>query len=244
MKKNSRSKLNKGKTLGIVAATLATISLAGVGYASWNIVDNGKKTYTGVVNVTIGEVVDGSTVSIVSFAPQTSDILRFDSRPREDEMGKTYLFSNVTEKNEDLSVTMNLTVKALASSLTNRTVYYGVKINGYNETNGFGLAIKNNWIAKPGNLGTTTYPTNTSGNISSTADDNGYIIGTINIIINFTWGGFFNNTNPIDWAAGSGNSAEGKADTDIIKAVRDLHTALSSSLKLDVKVSNEAITNK
>ena len=251
MKKNSRSKLNKGKTLGVVAATLATISLAGVGYASWNIADNGKKEDTGDVTVEVGDVVDGRTVSVESFGPTTensvTDTLKFDSKPRNDEPGKTYLFSNVDKNNEDLSVTMDLKVKALDTSLKNNTVYYGVRINGYDESKGFGLAIKNNWIVKPSNLGisTTSYPTNTSGTLTGTADANGFITGTIKITITFTWGALFNSKNPIEWVVDSGkNNVEGQSkvsDTEIINAVKEMKTTLTS-LMLDVKVSNEPFT--
>lgn len=259
MKKNSRSKLNKGKTLGIVAASLATISLAGVGYASWTIADAGKKEDTGTISVSAGDVVNGSTVSIVSFKSHLTDgkvdTLKFDSRPRSNKPDETYLFSNVTEKNEDLEVKMDLEVKALKSSLTDNKVYYGVKINGYDENNGFGLAIKNKWIANPSNLGTTEYPTTPtiSGTISGEPDTDGFITDTISVTITFTWGALFKNTNPIDWVVGSGEKvSEGQekkvTDAQIIKAVKDLHDTLSpspssSSLTLDVKVSNKAITN-
>lgn len=119
MKNKKKNKFTKGKTLGIVAASLATVALVGVGYSSWVI---------GVQNTTInrgvGVEVDTSSDNSVDFTAKIAEtdklIFKEANTSGEDDFVK--ITGNTDTGLPKLSVTLtNIKVIQAAGNITKYT---------------------------------------------------------------------------------------------------------------------------
>ena len=248
MKKNSRSKLNKGKTLGIVAATLATISLAGVGYASWTIADNGKKTDTGKVTVGVGDVIDGRTVSMDNVT-MSDGTLSFVASGKQTTLsdGKKYIFTGNPSK-EDLTfkVKFSVTTSLLKKATDFLTIQFGYKIQNYdaNATSGISYCIKTGYIKSAQSvtdedgIGTTKYAVQEKTITEWTDNKDGTYTSTAlcETSFSFAWGSYFNNKNP--FVLVSGDAGNKHNDNDIIKGLKEFHDQINNTnFNVDLKIS-------
>lgn len=104
------NKFNKGKLIGVVAASLSTVSLMGVGFASW-IINGTTPANVGNINVEVGTV-DDQRIKVVVGSPAIEGQLSFDAA--QDSENK--ITSN--KNNEFLSFSVNYMVE-VAKGFTN-----------------------------------------------------------------------------------------------------------------------------
>lgn len=107
------NKFNKGKLIGVVAASLSAVSLMGVGFASW-IIKDATPASVGNINVEVGTV-DDQRIKVVAGVPATTGSLVFDAA--QDSANKI----TSTQKKESLSFSVNYTVQ-VADGITNFVV--------------------------------------------------------------------------------------------------------------------------
>lgn len=121
------NKFSKGKTIGIVAASLAAVSLIGVGFSAW-VINGTKGTSTGDITVNVADVQD-KRVEIQN-ASVTDSNIKFDSNN-----GTGGLLSGDGTNAEDLSFSISYTVK-------NYTKENNFKVFGYFSNSTIGTNFK------------------------------------------------------------------------------------------------------
>lgn len=192
------NKLNKGKLIGVVAASLSAVSLMGVGFASWVI--SGKDNGNAQIAVTVGDIQDKRVEFSIKPAVGTNNAVKFDA----DSKYSGGLITAGDNSVEDLTFNVTYTVKAYKSA-TNWTV--SAKLIGTN----YAEAVTARYIKMPTTLSTTgetalTKPTenSTSGDVKVTIGDTNaeYTTYTVDQTFTFKWGEAFNNTNPCNVKTG------------------------------------------
>lgn len=103
------NKFSKGKTIGIVAASLAAVSLVGVGFSAW-VINGTNSTDAGEITVNVADVQDKRVQ--ISDAKVTDGQVNFDSNSNSSSNGLLKGDGN----NEDLSFTISYTVKNYTTS--------------------------------------------------------------------------------------------------------------------------------
>lgn len=230
------NKFNKGKLIGVVAASLSAVSLMGVGFASWIIKGTVEGT-VGDINVEVGEVVD-QRIQVVKDDPASSGSLVFDSVV--DAGGSI----TSTETHESLSFKIFYKVK-VAKSVTNFKVTAqwtpGTKISS---------AITNNYIASPfetdaievagktavGTAGITNSETkvttagyHTDAPATSTTDGN-FNVYSYTTQFDFAWGSAFGKANPV-------YEKGGKSADEIVTALAQLKDIKGEKLTITLTPS-------
>lgn len=189
------NKFNKAKTIGLISASLAGVSLMGVGFAAWVINGYDNKT-TGDIAVTVGEIEDQRV--IFSELPTVGDnnSVKFDA----DTKYTGGLIGAKEKSSEDLTFNVTYTVKAYKSA-TN----WKVTAKLIDEGSKFSTAISKKYIELPSTLSLTgadalSKPEAdvTSGDttIEIVSSDNDFTTYAVNQTFAFKWGKAFNNTNP------------------------------------------------
>ena len=187
------NKLNKGKLIGVVAASLSAVSLMGVGFASWVISGDDKKT-TGKIAVTVGEIEDKRVVFFVVPVVGDDNAVKFDADSTKYSGGLITAGANSVE---DLTFNVTYTVKAYKSA-TNWSV--SAKLIGTNYAN----AVAAKYIEMPTTLSTAgatalTKPAegSTTGDVKVTiTEETEYTTYAVDQTFTFKWGEAFNKTNP------------------------------------------------
>lgn len=194
------NKLNKGKLIGVVAASLSAVSLMGVGFASWVITGGDTKT-TGSINVTVGEIEDKRVVFSVAPAVGENNAVNFDANSKYTEGN---LITAGAKSVEDLTFNVKYTVKANKGA-PNWSV--SAKLIGTN----YDKAVTAKYIEMPTTLSTAgatalSKPADSSntGDVKVTinSEETEYTTYTVDQTFAFTWGEAFNNTNPCNVKAG------------------------------------------
>lgn len=221
------NKFNKGKLIGVVAASLSAVSLMGVGFASW-IINGATPADVGNINVEVGTI-DDQRIKVVVGSSAITDKLSFDAV--QDSQGKI----TSTKNNESLSFSVNYTVEVANSALdfkVDAAWKPGTQMNSF---------LKQNYISSPfrdaegGNINLEVAGKEAKGKAGSTAQDthvtttgfhtdaptasnaNGVTTYTCKTTFYFGWGTVFNSKNPV--------YEEGTLGVDgIIKALNDLQT--------------------
>lgn len=229
------NKFNKGKLIGVVAASLSAVSLMGVGFASW--VLTGEKPDTiGNILVDVGDV-DDQRIQVVKENTGSSGSLVFDSVV--DAGGPI----TSTETHESLSFKIFYKVK-VAKSVTNFKVTAqwtpGTKISS---------AITNNYIASPfgtdaievarktavGTAGITNSETKvtTAGyhtDAPATSTDGNFNVYSYTTQFDFAWGSAFGNANPV-------YEKGGKSADEIVTALAQLKDIKGEKLTITLTPS-------
>lgn len=220
------NKFNKGKLIGVVAASLSAVSLMGVGFASW-IINGATPADSGDINVEVGTV-DDQRIKVVVGSPAIDGKLSFDAA--QDSQGTI----TSTANNESLSFSVNYTVEIKNSALNfkvNAKWTPGTQMNSF---------LQQSYITSPfkgadGDINLEIAGKEAKGEAGSTAQDthvtttgfhtdaptasnaNGVTTYTCKTTFYFGWGTVFNSKNPV--------YEEGKLGVDgIIKALNDLQT--------------------
>ena len=216
------NKLNKGKLIGVVAASLSAVSLMGVGFASWVISGDDTKT-TGNINVTVGEIEDKRVVFSVAPAVGSDSEVKFDA----DSKYTDGLIGAGTNSKEDLTFNVKYIVRAYKSA-TNWSV--SAKLIGTN----YEQAVTAKYIKMPTTLSTAgatalSKPTESSatGDVKVTiTQETEYTTYQVDQTFTFEWGEAFKSTHPCNVKAGeqiwTGTKTENATTTNLFTNLNDL----------------------
>lgn len=228
------NKFNKGKTLGIVAASLASVALVGVGFSTWIIQSTQDKTTSNGVSVTVGETQNQSVK--ITEANVKEGALNFDAdKAKHDNVIKnkgTPLLTCNSGDTEDLSFTLSYTIST--ENVSNWTINAAIVDASADK---FSDADSNRYIRLPSTLGLNEASAKECLNQNSKTGNGLTVTKTTNpnqIVVEqtftFSWGEAFAFKNPVEVVATDTiyyNKAESvdvtvKNLTDNTKALKDL----------------------
>lgn len=240
------NKFNKGKLIGVVAASLSAVSLMGVGFASW-VINGAKSTDTNDITVSVENVIDNRIT--ISSATVSDSTIKFDANSN---TSGGLLEAQGT--NEDLEFSISYTI-------TNNKKENKFKVFAYITENdkrtAFTNAVNNKLIQMPDALNITksdnTYsnmtaalifngtavPTKTDATITET------VVGTTYSVtqkFKFKWGLAFAKKNPVEVSSsdqvhkvGDTSGKTTPATADILKDnLAALRTAGLSTFKITI----------
>ena len=208
------NKFNKGKTVGIVAASLAAVSLLGVGFSTW-IISTKTDTSVSGISVNVAETKNIS-VKIDNAALSTTDnSVTFDADATKMNAATGHLLSCSSTDKEDLSFTLTYDV-TVGKEAKSWQIMAAID-DGTDGTNGkFTTAVTTRkYIALPSTLGitngveclnqgsTTNADTGLTVTGPSEVTENGLTCNKYSITQKFTfsWGLAFANKNPVEVTA-------------------------------------------
>lgn len=240
------NKFNKGKLLGIVAAGLSTVSLMGVGFASW-VLNGGDNKDLGNISISVADTEDNT----ITFDPSPSlkdGNIKFDAK-KDDTTGPITWDGTNSEK---LNFTVEYTVKC-----SNATKFGGVTayMTIDNATTGSGknlaeaIGTKNYLIAplatdESGAATIASTLTDSTNDANSDSLPNKKYSTTVTpsgtsykftTIFSFNWGSHFNHKNPSEFAT------EGKFSY-VKTALTELKTASTAAFTIHFKAVSK-VTN-
>lgn len=218
------NKFNKGKMIGVVTAALSTVSLMGVGFATWIITGETSATTTDNITVGVAEVQD-NRIEITSASVVTGNGgLRFDGDHNKRATSNGVISCGDTDT-EQLSFKIQYTVTA-----NNITKGFKVKAyinDGTDDTDSTTASAKfqvaentNKFITMPTILGfakstakealsfTANGTAPTSSNASGNSDtivkkENATNSWNVTQTFTFGWGDAFNSANPVELVEGT-----------------------------------------
>lgn len=238
------NKLNKGKLLGIVAAGLSTVSLMGVGFASW-IINGGDNRDIGNIQISVADTVDNS-IKFTS-ARVSEPTISFDAK-KDDTTGP---ITGDSQHDEDLNFSIEYVLTCPnASKFGGVKAYMTISDAATTGTNGKALAdaitAPKNYLVAPlstsnaekteiaSKLTDKTEDGNT-GNLSnkkySTTVTGTGPIYTFTTVFSFNWGSAFNNMNPSEYAT-----------TVNVETVKTDLTALKAAASANFTIHLEAVS--
>ncbi len=205
------NKFNKGKTMGIITASLAAISLVGVGFSTW-IINTTNKAEVSDISVTVADTKDISVVISNAQLDTSDNSVRFDADETKMDSATGHLLSCTSGDSEDLSFTLTYDV-TVGTAATSWQIM--AAIDDSNSTDGtdgkFNTAVNTRkYICLPTTLGITTgvkcldqaSKTDASSGLtvsentgSSTTSTKKY---SVSQKFTFTWGLAFANKNPVE----------------------------------------------
>ncbi len=208
----------KRKTLTLTLCLLVCLSLIGVGFASWIITKNVDENADGNIVV---DVVEDQRYSIEYEWVDSKSSLVFGYNPSVTQMENAWLTNTTTDttKNENLTVTLKVTVKNAGAAIDKEPVSTVSIVDDANT----------NWAkAKAANL--VTDPTVTVTKVEGEGNT-----GVYNITITAAWGTAFDSTNPYTYY---NNLEATDANMDAASTNLKMIEALSSiTFKLNIKVT-------
>ena len=195
------NKFNKGKLIGVVAASLSAVSLMGVGFATWIITGSESVDVNDNITVEVADVQDQRLVISGATVDTSFNKVRFDA-------DKTVKTGQLLTASNDAAAQMFFKI---TYTVTNYTSTQPFTISAYlTDTNGkYGLVTNNehNLIVMPTNLGIgesekkeavkftgTGNPTATEGTVDPVIGSNG--VYNVTQTFTFTWGTAFAEMNP------------------------------------------------
>lgn len=192
------NKFNKGKTLGIVAASLASVALVGVGFSTWIIQSTQDNTTSNGVSVEVGETKNQSVK--ITEAIVKEGTLNFDAdKAKHDKVtNPAPLLTCNSGDTEDLSFT--LTYKISTENVSNWTINAAIVDASANK---FSDAVSNKYIVLPTTLGIDEENAAECLNQSSVTGDGLNVTKTTGQIVveqtfTFSWGDAFCKKNPVE----------------------------------------------
>ena len=194
------NKFNKGKLIGVVAASLSAVSLMGVGFASWIITGN-DPVDAGNISVEVADVHDQRLVISGAKVDTSFNKVRFDA-------DKTVKEGQFLTASDDADVQMSFKI---TYTVTNYNATQPFTISAYlTDTNGkYGLVTNNehHLIVMPTNLGIGESekkeavkftgkgnPIATDGTVNPASGSNG--VYNVTQTFTFAWGTAFAEMNP------------------------------------------------
>lgn len=244
-------KLNKGKFVGVIAAALSTVSLMGVGFASWIITGTSPLTDAGNINVTVGEIKDSGVV-FDGTPTMTDNTLVFDADGSQTSGG--LIDAGEKTNKEDMKFIVKYKVKVYTD------VAFTWKVNAKLVDNTDGAlikAVKAKYIAYPTTskaLDLTekeifnkdmTSASTTDIQVTTTSGE-GFSTYEVTQTFTFTWGEAFNNVNPVKVTGndsiytdkqGVADSKETATTALLVKNLQGLHDLSFTGLKLQLSTS-------
>lgn len=202
------NKFNKGKTIGIVATSLAAVSLLGVGFSTW-IINTTNKAEVSDISVTVADTKDISVVISNAKVAESDNSVKFDADETKMNKATGHLLSCSSGDAEDLSFTLTYDV-TVGSNASAWQIMAAID-DGTDGTNGkFATAVTTRkYIALPTTLGITTgvqclnqaSETDSTSGLTvtkSTASDTTNITYSVSQKFTFSWGLAFANKNPVE----------------------------------------------
>ena len=233
------NKFNKGKLIGVVAASLSAVSLMGVGFASW-VLNGGDNKDTGKITISVAGTVDNS-ITFASDPTLKDGAIKFDAKANDDTGPITWDGTN----SEKLNFTIEYTINCL-----NTAKFGGVKayMTIDNATTGAGLALANaigskNYLIAPlatektsnaiiaSTLNTKTEDPSTglpNKKYSTTVTPGDNSTYTFTTIFSFNWGSTFENKNPSEFATTENV-------TTVKNALTELQTASTAAFTIHLE---------
>ena len=234
------NKFNKGKLLGVVAASLSAVSLMGVGFATW-IIQGANTTDTGEqIQVLVSDTEDKRvTLSNPQISwPSEKTGLVFDAKSTDN--AGPIIYGGAENGGEQLAFTLSFDVKFTATAsfasinayMTSDWASFGTYFttDDTDETKYVVSPISVTTPTGENAVGSTVVAAKASITTKKAETTDTY---TVTKDYNFTWGKFFDNKNPGEVAAGSD-----KVDS-YISALNTLHefSAKHITIHLGVKLS-------
>lgn len=198
------NKLSKGKTIGIVAGSLAAVALAGVGFSTWIINTTNTDSVEGI-SVTVADTKDVSVLISDAAIAASDNSVKFDASNTAKVSGS--ILSCGADDTEDLS--FSITYKVTVGS---DTASWEIKA-GIADTSGtFNTAVNTRkYIALPSSLGligssdgsvvcfnsTTTSGGDLTFTTAADATDATKSVYSVTQKFTFSWGEAFANKNPV-----------------------------------------------
>lgn len=199
------NKFNKGKLIGVVAASLSAVSLMGVGFASWVLTGNNEVS-TGQIDIAVADIQD-KRINIGSISKTGS--ISFDADPAD----KSGTIQGVDGSACSLSFSVTYTVTPGANvtvgGINAKFELISGKTSGTADVDALKTSITNGVIVAPWdttNLENATYETiYTSGSPKKEHTNGGKNFDLISTTVSgtsyttkfsFVWGDSYNNTNP------------------------------------------------
>ena len=240
------NKFNKGKLIGVVAASLSAVSLMGVGFATW-VLNGGDNKNVGNITISVADTED-NTISFASDPKLTSGDIKFDAKAGDTTGPITWDGKN----SEKLNFTIEYTINCV-----NNTKFGGIKayMTIDNVTTGAGKALTDaigtkNYLIAPltteksasikiaDSLIAATEDANDDGltnkkySTTVTDTDSTYTFITV---FSFNWGSTFGHKNPSEFADASNFD-------DVKTALTALKAASSASFTIHLEAVS-TVTN-
>lgn len=208
------NKLNKGKLLGIVAAGLSTVSLMGVGFASWIINGGDKKDIAGI-QISVANTVDNSIKFTEAKVKEAA--ISFDAK-KDDQTGP---ITGDGKNDEDLNFSIEYTLKCPDTSKFGgvkayMTIADATTADSAGKALADAISAPNNYLIAPLSTLETDKTIIASKHNAATEDSNTLNLPnkkysttvvpgtestyTFTTIFSFNWGTAFNKLNPSEYA--------------------------------------------
>lgn len=205
------NKFNKGKTIGIITASLAAVSLVGVGFSTW-IINTTNTVEVSNISVTVADTKDISVVISNAQLDTNDNSVKFDADAAKMNNATGHLLSCGSGDSEDLSFTLTYDVTIGTNAQTWQIMAAIDDSNGTGGTNGkFNTAVNTRkYICLPSTLGITngvkcldqssSTETNTGLTVTEKANSATTSTKTYSVSQKFTfsWGLAFANKNPVE----------------------------------------------
>lgn len=240
------NKLNKGKLLGIVAAGLSTVSLMGVGFASW-IINGGDNKDIGNIQISVADTVNNS-IKFTS-ASVSEPTISFDAK-KDDTTGP---ITGDSKNDEDLNFSIQYVLKCPDASKFGgvkayMTIADATTVGSAGKALADAISEPNNYLIAPLSTLNTDKTIIASSLTAKTEDITTNILNkkysttvapgtestyTFTTVFSFNWGSAFENNNPSVYAT------EGTKEK-VITALRDLKTAAGAKFTIHLEAVSTA----
>ena len=243
------NKFNKGKLIGIVAASLSAVSLMGVGFASWQIKGATNGTTDGNITVEVGEVIDNRIAITDAHVVSGSSGIKFDAVAPDPAVTGALLTAS-SGSSENLSFKLSYKVKNSTDTNAFTVKAYIAAVDAGTPLPGFSIAETRKYIGMPANLGLASDSAKDAltkeAGASKTATGTGVAtavtgsagVYTVEQTFTFSWGEAFDNENPTKLTKNSmiynylkeGDEKTQKADADtVINFLKDLKNLVNTN---------------
>ena len=225
------NKFNKGKLIGVVAASLSAVSLMGVGFASWQI-QGSNETASGNLNVTVADTIDARVTlqnAQITWPKSSAGKLVFDAAANDTDGP----IVNNGSASEQLSFTLSFEAKfGSEASFTNVQAYMTSSCTNLSTFVTTNRDEDGKYLVSPISI-TGTSKTNLISmmDLKKSPKDQTTDTYTFSREYSFSWGKFFDNKNPsLITADEAGQKTGDKTKLEsYIEALNTLQTNLNSA---------------
>ena len=244
-------KINKGKFVGVIAAALSTVSLMGVGFASWIITGTSPLTDAGNIEITVGEIKDSGVV-FDGTPTMTDSKLVFDADGSQTSGG--LIDAGDKTNKEDMKFIVKYKVKVYTDVASTWKVNAKLVDNPASDLN---TAVQAKYIAYPTaskaldltekDIFDNDMTSGSPADINvTTSTGTGFSTYEVTQTFTFTWGDAFNNVNPVKVTGndkiytGKQGVADGKETATtalLVKNLQGLQKLSFTGLKLQLSTS-------
>lgn len=198
------NKFNKGKLIGVVAASLSAVSLMGVGFASWVLTGTNNMNSTGNITVSVGDVEDKRVLIQSAQVDTDNNTVAFDANSKgSGDLG----IEGTGDQAEDLAFSLTYVVRVhngMTSAWNVTAQLTGTAVTDY-ET----AVTTKKYITMPTEIGLESEAVSVSSssqnqtgkltiNKSTNSEEVGYTDWTVHQTFEFGWGAAFASKNPVD----------------------------------------------